>query len=55
MTILYKPLYIKLFKKFGYSWEDIDLFIYSKILKEEGFTKPQIEKEIKWINEHIFF
>jgi hypothetical protein len=47
MTSPYKPLYTAIFERCDYTWEDIDKLIYPKILKEEGYSKEQINIEME--------
>lgn len=45
----YKPIYTKLFQKHGYSWDDLDLNLYARILKEEGYNIRRIKEEINFV------
>lgn len=45
----YHPVYPYIFSKYNYSWEDLDLEIYSKILKEEGYPNSFIKEEVSYL------
>jgi len=51
----YQPIYKDFFNKYGYTWEDIDFWIYPKLLKEEGYTNEQIKKEMMFLKEKCVF
>lgn len=45
----YSPLYLKILCTHSYTWEDLDKKIYRKILKEEGYEKNEIRKEMDYL------
>jgi hypothetical protein len=47
----YKPLYEAIFEEYNYSWEDLDLKIYRSILREMGYSKEAIKKEIAFLED----
>lgn len=53
MKNIYRPLFLKIFKKYNYTWEDLDLKMYEKILKEEGIKKEKIKKEINFLKNNL--
>lgn len=50
----YHPIFLEIFKKYSYSWEDLDIRSYENILREEGYEKKEILKEIEYLKKKRF-
>lgn len=55
MSEKYSPLYEVLFKRYDYTWEDLDKDIYKKILLEEGYPQDIVDKELDYLDKNFFF
>lgn len=40
------PIISSIFRKYGYTFEGMDIPLLKKILKEEGYSKKEIDSEI---------